>query len=51
MDTKMNMTNIMLSLQLMWKGMLAIFVVILVIFLLVTVLLKLTEKRGGSQQD
>ena len=41
----MNMENIMNSLLIMGLGMLAIFVVILVIYLAVTLLLKLGSKK------
>lgn len=41
----MNMENIMNSLLIMGLGMLAIFVVILVIYLAVTILLKLGSKK------
>lgn len=41
----MNMDNIMNALLIMGLGMLAIFVVILVIYLAVTILLKLGKKK------
>ena len=48
----MDMETVMLSLQLMWKGMLAIFVVIFAIFMIVSLLLKLTgnKKESTDQQ-
>lgn len=47
----MDMATVMLSLQLMWKGMLAIFVVIFVIFMIVSLMLKLTGKKENSQEQ
>ena len=45
----MNMVNVMNALELMGKGMLAIFAVILLIFILVTLLIKFQPKEAANK--
>ncbi len=47
----MNTINLMLSLGLMWKGMLAIFVVIIVVFLVVNLLLRVTGNKSEDSEQ
>ncbi len=44
------MNTVFISLGLMWKGMLAIFVVMLVIFLIVLALIKATSPRNKQAE-
>ncbi len=45
----MNMVNVMNALELMGKGMLAIFVVIMTIFILVTLLIKFQPQEKANK--
>ena len=47
----MNMGNTMIALDMMWKGMLGIFVVIVVIMLSVIFLSKITKEKNDKEND
>jgi heme/copper-type cytochrome/quinol oxidase subunit 2 len=47
----MNMVNTMIALDIMWKGMLGIFVVIVVIMLSVLFLSKITKEKTDKKND
>ena len=46
-----NMTNVMIALNMMWKGMLGIFVVIVLVMLIVMLLTKITQPKSASEQN
>lgn len=47
----MNIGNTMIALDMMWKGMLGIFVVIVVIMLSVMFLSKITKEKNDKEND
>ena len=46
----MNMTNVIIALNMMWKGMLGIFVVIILVMLIVMLLSKITQSKPAAEQ-
>ncbi len=46
----MNMANVMIALNMMWKGMLGIFVVIILVMLIVMLLTKITQGKPAEKE-
>ncbi len=47
----MNMTNVIIALNMMWKGMAGIFVVIILVMLIVMLLTKVTKEKPEAEQN
>ncbi len=47
----MNMANVMIALNMMWKGMLGIFVVIILVMLIVMLLTKITQNKTEAENN
>ena len=47
----MNMTNVIIALHMMWKGMAGIFVVIILVMLIVMLLTKVTKEKPEAEQN
>lgn len=47
----MNIANVMIALNMMWKGMLGIFVVIILVMLIVMLLTKVTQKKTETESN